>query len=206
MFTGLIREIGRVIQNRDNKLKIVSNLTPSLGDSIAVNGVCLTVIDTFKGGFFVEVADETRKIIPFEKFEGRVHLEPAMKMGERFEGHIVQGHIDTIGVIKSITKGENGVEFIIEVDKEVSPYLIPKGSIAVDGVSLTINSVRDNIFSLMIIPHTMQNTLFKDYGVGSKLNIETDLFARYVANILKSWQKRDKTLSWQEIDSISLSY
>ena len=205
MFTGLIREMGEVVEYHQNILKIKSSLKPKIGDSIAVNGVCLTVIDTFDSGFSVEVADETRRVVPTQKFEGVVHLEPAMSMGDKFEGHIVQGHIDTIGVIKDIKSGENATEYIISVSPEYIKYIVPKGSITIDGVSLTVNSVYEDSFRLTIIPHTVKETLFQYYKVGSKVNIETDFFARYIEHIL-SHRDKNSSLNWQMIDDIQMSY
>ncbi len=206
MFTGLIREVGKVVQDNQHFLTIHSTLKPKIGDSIAVNGVCLTVTNTLDKGFVVEVADETRRIIPSEKFKGDVHLEPAMQLSDRFEGHIVQGHIDTIGTIESIQSGENATEFFIRIDESKVAYLVPKGSVTIDGISLTINEVGSDWFRLTIIPHTLENTLFKQYTIGTKLNIETDLFARYIEHILKNRQNSKQQMSWSNIDAISLSF
>jgi riboflavin synthase len=206
MFTGLIREIGTVTDDRNHLLTIRSSLRPQIGDSIAVNGVCLTVVEVLPDGFRVEAADETRRIVPPEKLKGRVHLEPAMRMGERFEGHIVQGHVDTVATLRNIERGENAVEYIFAVDPEQIPYIVPKGSVAVDGVSLTVNEVGDDWFRLTIIPHTVENTLFRDYRVGTKVNIETDLFARYIEHILRRREAGKKGMSWAEIDAMSMSF
>ncbi len=133
-----------------------------------------------------------------------------MVMGDRFEGHIVQGHIDTIGRVASIESGEKGFSYSIEVDSSKIAYIVPKGSITIDGISLTVNSVKDSLFEITVIPHTFENTLFKTYKVGTLLNIETDLFARYIAHILlhrNAGHKRDNlSWSWREIDSINMSY
>jgi riboflavin synthase len=206
LFTGLIREIGEVVSYKGDSLKIRSSISPKLGDSIAVNGVCLTVINLWDGGFWVETADETRSIIPKEKLSGFVHLEPAMSMGDRFEGHIVQGHIDTIGKVKSISKGENGVFFDIWIEPSKIALLIPKGSVTIDGISLTVNWVKESSFGVTIIPHTFENTLFKSYKIDTKLNIETDLFARYIDHILRARHNQKNNISWEEIDSISMIY
>jgi len=205
MFTGLIREIGEVKSFSNNILTIKSNLNPKIGDSIAVNGVCLTVTSVFDNLFSVELSSETRDIIDISKFQKEVHLEPAMGVNDRFEGHIVQGHIDCIGVVESIHRRENGVDFIIKVPKRCIKYIAPKGSIAVDGVSLTINEVYQDSFRLTIIPHTLNNTLIKDYKVGTKVNIETDIFARYIEHLLNR-NRKDNRLSWDYIDSILMSY
>jgi riboflavin synthase len=126
-----------------------------------------------------------------------------MQMGDRFEGHIVQGHIDTIGTISKIENLGNSFNFYIKVEKNISHLIVPKGSITIDGVSLTVNDIQDEVFRLTIIPHTMENTIFKKYKVGTKVNIETDLFARYIYNILKN---RKSETSWNEIDSIMARY
>jgi riboflavin synthase len=206
VFTGLIREIGTVTADRDHHLSIRSSLRPQIGDSIAVNGVCLTVTERTPEGFRVEAADETRRIVPPEKLRGRVHLEPAMRMGDRFEGHIVQGHVDAVGTLRRIEKGENATEYIFAVDPEQIPYIVPKGSVAIDGVSLTVNEVGDDWFRLTIIPHTVENTLFREYRVGTRVNIETDLFARYIEHILRSREGRKRGMSWAEIDAMSMSF
>ena len=206
MFTGLIREIATVKRYENNILTIQSSYRPKLGDSIAVNGVCLTVIALGNGRFDLEVADETRRIVPPEKFQGKVHIEPAMKIDDRFEGHIVQGHVDTIGTVTQITPGKNATEFLIQVPPESIPHIIPKGSIAVDGISLTVNEVYDDAFRLTIIPHTLKHTLMHRYKQGTKVNIETDMFARYIDHILRHRQNTKRTLSWQEIDAMSISF
>ena len=206
MFTGLIREIATVKSYQNNILSIQSEHKAKLGDSIAINGVCLTVIKINSDGFDLELADETRSIIDKSKISNKVHLEPAMQMNDRFEGHIVQGHIDCIGEVVKITKRENGTDFIIKVDPKYIVYIVPKGSIAIDGISLTVNDVHDDRFRLTIIPHTLENTLMKEYKTGTKLNIETDLFARYIDHILSHRSKKKKTMSWEEIDAIVMSY
>ena len=206
MFTGLIREIAEATSIDGKEIKIKSSLKPKIGDSIAVNGICLTVTSTDSDSFSVEAADETRRIVPPDKLIGKVHLEPAMMMGDRFEGHIVQGHVDTVGTIIDIQKGENAVEFIISIDPKYIKYIIPKGSIAIDGVSLTVNEVYQDSFRLTIIPHTIENTLFKYYKVGTKVNIETDLFARYIEHILAHKEHNKRGLNWQEIDAIQMSF
>jgi len=205
MFTGLIRELATVKSYQNNILSIRSKHKAKIGDSIAVNGVCLTVVRLHSDGFDVELADETRSIIDESRLKGKVHIEPAMQMSDRFEGHIVQGHIDCIGKIEQISKRDNGVDFVISVPTDQMAYIVPKGSITIDGVSLTVNEVYDDRFRLTIIPHTMQQTLFGEYQIGTKVNIETDLFARYIENILSHRQKR-KSMSWGEIDTIQMSY
>jgi len=205
MFTGLIREIATVKSYQNNILTIKSKHPAKLGDSIAINGVCLTVIKLHSDGFDLELADETRSIIDESKISGQVHLEPAMMMNDRFEGHIVQGHVDCVGTVTQITPRENATDFIITVDEKYITHIVPKGSITIDGISLTVNDVGDDNFRLTIIPHTLNETLMKNYKIGTKLNIETDVFARYIDHIL-SHRSSKKSMSWDEIDNIQMTY
>ena len=205
MFTGLIREIATVKNYSNNILTIESKHKAKIGDSIAINGVCLTVIQVNEDGFDLELADETRSIIDESKLSGKVHIEPAMQMSDRFEGHIVQGHVDCVGVVESITALENGTDFIIKVEEQYIAHIIPKGSITIDGISLTVNDVYKDSFRLTIIPHTLKETLMSNYVVGTKLNIETDVFARYIDHILEHRSRR-KSMSWDEVDSMQMGY
>ena len=205
MFTGLIREIATVKSYKNNILTIKSKHAAKLGDSIAINGVCLTVIKVHSDGFDLELADETRSIIDESKISGKVHMEPAMMMNDRFEGHIVQGHVDCVGIVSSIRKRENATDFIITVDKKYIAHIIPKGSITIDGISLTVNDVGSDNFRLTIIPHTLKETLMKNYKIGTKLNIETDVFARYIDHIL-AHRSAKKSMSWDDVDNMQMSY
>jgi len=205
MFTGLIREIATVKNYSNNILTIQSKHQANLGDSIAINGVCLTVIQVNSDGFDLELADETRSIIDESKLNGEVHIEPAMQMSDRFEGHIVQGHVDCVGVVAKITPLENATDFLIKVEPKYIAHIIPKGSITIDGISLTVNDVYEDSFRLTIIPHTLRETLMRDYVIGTKLNIETDVFARYIDHILTHREKR-KSMNWDDVDNIQMSY
>ena len=202
MFTGLIREFAEVVGYENNLLTLKATYKPSIGDSIAVNGVCLTVVSVFDGGFRVELSLETRALIAVEHLKGQVHMEPALSLGDKLDGHMVQGHVDCVGEVKSIHMRENGVDIYISLPKEFITFVIPKGSIAIDGVSLTVNDVGQSDFRLTIIPHTFEKTLFKSYKVGRRVNIETDMFARYIYHMFK----RDKGLDWVSIDRIMASY
>jgi riboflavin synthase len=202
MFTGLIREVATVKSFSNNILTLKAKHKAKLGDSIAINGACLTVINTFNDGFSVELSPESQKLLAMENYKNEVHIEPAMMMGDRFEGHIVQGHIDTVGVILDIKNNQNSYDIFIEVEKEFISYIIPKGSITIDGVSLTINDVFENSFRLTIIPHTMKETIFKNYKKGTRVNIETDMFARYISHIVSHKQNNQTSLTWNEIDAI----
>ncbi len=198
MFTGLIREFATVVSYQNNILNIRAKYKPNIGDSIAVNGVCLTVVSLGNDSFALELSNETRSIMSVNNLKGKVHIEPAMKLSDRLEGHIVQGHVDCQGIIKSIAKNQNATDFYITHPKEFSKYIAPKGSIAIDGVSLTVNEANDGEFRLTIIPHTFELTLFDEYAVGTKVNIETDMFARYIYHMIHG----KKSLSWNEVDSM----
>ena len=200
MFTGLIREMAKVVSLVNSTLTIKAEFKPKIGDSIAVNGACLTVVKILSNTFSVELSPESQKILALDNYKNNVHIEPAMLASDRFEGHIVQGHIDCIGNIAQIKQNGNSTDFFIQLPEKFIKFVIPKGSIAIDGISLTVNDVDKikNIFKLTIIPYTFQNTLFKKYKINTKVNIETDMFARYIFDI---FQKKDD-LSWDNVDKI----
>jgi riboflavin synthase len=204
MFTGLIREMAKVESFIGSTLTLKAEYKPKIGDSIAINGACLTVVSIKGNNFSVELSPESQAHLALENYKSKVHMEPAMVMGDRFEGHIVQGHVDCIGIIKSIKNNGNSWDYYVEIPNEFVKFMIPKGSVTIDGVSLTINDVykSKNQFRLTIIPHTVDNTLFKEYKVSSRVNVETDMFARYVYNIFAN--KND--LSWDQVDSIMARY
>lgn len=204
MFTGLIREMAKVVSLNNSLLTLKAKYTPKIGDSIAINGACLTVVKVTKDTFSVEVSPESQKILAMENYKNEVHIEPAMMMGDRFEGHIVQGHVDCLGTVSAIKNNGNSTDFFISLPCEYSKFIIPKGSITIDGVSLTVNEVLKDSFRLTIIPHTIKNSLFKTYSIGSKVNLETDMFARYVYNIFKN--SNDSKMSWNDVDKIMAAY
>ena len=191
----------------NNILTLKADYSPKIGDSIAINGACLTAIKISDNTFSVELSPESQKTLAMGNYSGLVHMEPAMMMGDRFEGHIVQGHVDCIGEISDIRDNGNSTDFFIKIPKEYLKFVIQKGSITVDGISLTVNDVftLSNSFRLTIIPHTIENTLFKTYQVNSKVNIETDMFARYVYNVFNKTDEKNK-LSWDDVDKVMAEY
>jgi riboflavin synthase len=203
MFTGLIREIAEVQNLSENLLTIKANYQPKIGDSIAINGACLTVVAISGGIFSVELSPETQSVLAMENYKDFVHIEPAMMIGDRFEGHIVQGHIDCIGSISNIIQNGNSIDFFIVLPHEYMKYIISKGSVTVDGISLTVNEVLKDSFRLTVIPYTVENTLFNSYSLNSKVNIETDMFARYIHNMIKP---NENSLEWADVDKIMSSY
>ena len=206
MFTGLIREIATVKSLQGATLSIKAKHQAKLGDSIAINGACLTVTEVLNDGFSVELSPESQKHLAMENYKDEVHIEPAMMMGDRFEGHIVQGHVDAIGEVVEIKENGNSYDIFIKVEKKFIPYMVPKGSITVDGISLTLNDVEEDRVRLTIIPHTMKETLFRNYKKGSRVNIETDMFARYISHILAHQSSTKNSLSWDEVDAINAVY
>ncbi len=198
MFTGLIREIATVKSFDGTKLCIAARHRPKLGDSIAINGACLSVVELREDGFCVELGRESKNVVALENYKGRVHIEPAMRLSDRIEGHILQGHIDCVGTITRIVPSRESTDFYIQIPKEFIKFVIPKGSIAVDGVSLTVNEVFEESFRLTIIPITLKETLFGSYRVGRRVNIETDMFARYLYYMFK----KERSLDWETIERI----
>jgi riboflavin synthase len=180
VFNGLIREIAKVKSFTNNILTLKSKYIPSIGDSVAINGVCLTAIKIFNDGFSVELSPETQQKIAIENYKNLVHIEPAMRLSDRIDGHLLQGHIDCIGEILDIKKNKNSYDVIIKISPDYMKFVIDKGSIAIDGVSLTVNDTWIDRFRLTIIPHTFENTLFKYYKIHQRVNVETDMFARYI--------------------------
>ena len=283
MFNGLIREIAQVASFSGDLLRLRAKYRPALGDSVAVNGACLSVTRLFADGFTVQLSSETARVIAAQNLRGPVHIEPAMRLGEHIDGHLIQGHVDAVGEIYKISKLASGVDFFIRAPLHIAPLLAPKGSVAIDGVSLTINevleggdmhgrnfnsqgldggnfthkelrganfngaSLRGQNFSgsnsvrnlnflganlkseaqscairLTIIPLTLKDTLFGSYEIGRRVNIETDLLARYVAAQLRfaggqpvrgtdtarddSAEGEKDGLSWDAVDKILSLY
>ena len=210
MFNGLIREIAQVASYSQNTLRLKAAYRPILGDSVAVNGACLSVTQLHADGFSVELSAETRAHIATENLRGRVHIEPAMRLADRVDGHLLQGHVDAIGEVAHIERRENGVDFYINLPSSVMPLMANKGSIAVEGVSLTINEVLPTGVRLTIIPITFRESLFGEFKPGRRVNVESDLLARYVARQLefgRSAQNGDKSeISWDESQHIASLY
>ncbi len=157
-----------------------------LGDSIATNGICLTVVAFDQHSFTADVSNETLTRTAFANYQvnEQVNLEKAMLPTTRFGGHIVSGHIDGVATINSITNNGNSIEYWLSMAADVAPYIAEKGSITIDGVSLTVNSLTDDQFRLTIVPHTSEQTIMPSYQVGSKVNLEVDVMARYIERLM----------------------
>ena len=194
MFTGIIKDRGTISAiNRhggDVRLTVSSAGLPwsdfEPGESIAVNGVCLTAIALHENGFDTDVSVETLDVTGLGRLEvgSPVNLEPAISLGERLGGHLVSGHVDCTGTVTSRAADARSIRLVIEVPAEYSRYMAKKGSVCLDGVSLTINEVSGNHFEVNIIPHTVEVTIIGNYTVGTVVNVEVDLLARYIERLL----------------------
>jgi riboflavin synthase len=194
MFTGIISAIGDIasLEERggDVRLTIRSgnlNLTDvQLGDSIACNGTCLTAVELTGEGFVADVSVETLNLTTIGNWQtgSRINMEKAMQATDRFGGHIVSGHVDGIGEVVALEEDARSWCFRLRAPREIAKYIAHKGSITVDGTSLTVNVVEGAEFELNIVPHTMQHTVMGDYKVGTKVNLEVDLVARYLERLL----------------------
>ena len=203
MFTGIVEEMGKIIRvekgAKSSRLtvsgdKIFSDL--KLGDSVATNGVCLTVTSFSKGIFTADVMNETLKRSNLGELRqgSMVNLERAMIANGRFGGHIVSGHIDGTGVITKIEQDDIAVWYTIRADRKIMKYIIEKGSVAIDGISLTIAKVTDNDFSVSLIPHTAKETVLGYKKTGDTVNLETDVVGKYIEHFL-SFKEEPETKS-----------
>jgi riboflavin synthase len=193
MFTGIISAIGKIaeLEHRQGDVRISIHAPElgfedvGLGDSIACNGVCLTAVELIDQGFIADVSVETLSLTTIEhwRVDTGINLEKAMQASDRFGGHIVSGHVDGIGEVVSLHEDARSWRFTIKAPANLAKYIAQKGSITVDGTSLTVNAVNGSEFELNIVPHTMIHTVISDYQVGSKVNLEVDLIARYLERL-----------------------
>ena len=192
MFTGLVEAIGTLVAVRGTspvRLVIQSELPTAevrLGDSVAINGCCLTVVDKGSDTLEFEAATETLKVTTLGGFRAgrRVHLERALRVGDRLDGHLVAGHVDAIGSLKSREQRGSTLYLGIEAPDAVSRLTVDRGSITLDGVSLTVTEVKNRVISVGLIPHTLTATALGDLSLGASLNLEADMIARYVSKLM----------------------
>ncbi len=201
MFTGIIEGMGTIARiartGAGLRLKIEADFDLDnlrTGDSIAVNGACLTAVSFDKRQFEADVSPETVEKTTFSDIRPnfRVNLERALRLSDRIDGHLVSGHVDGTGVVKNINKKSNAIIIGFQVPKELGLYMIPKGSVAVDGVSLTINFCEDEYFEVSIIPHTASLTTIGFKKIGDMVNIETDMIGKYVKKFVTGFEGFDK--------------
>jgi len=204
VFTGLIEEVGKVksIIKEKNGLRITisSDLILDdikIDDSVAVNGTCLTVVAFDKMGFTVQAVQESVSLttLKFLKIGNLVNTERALRLDSRLGGHIVQGHIDGVGEISKVLNNGLSIDYFIKVDSSLEKYIVKKGSITLDGISLTVSDIKGNILSVSIIPHTVKNTIIDSWKMGSKINIETDILGRYIEKLLSGNKSNESKLT-----------
>lgn len=193
MFTGIVAEVGRVIRceqtDRGRRLTVEARgITEDLevGDSVAVNGICLTAVEVDPPRFQMEAVSETlaRTNLGDATEDSSVNLERPVRLGGRLDGHVVQGHVDGVGVVLDIQPEGESRRVVLSVPEELERYLVYKGSVAVDGVALTVTAVARRSFEVALIPHTLASTILGSWKVGDKANIEVDILAKYVEKLL----------------------
>ncbi|MBL28306.1 MAG: riboflavin synthase [Rhodospirillaceae bacterium] len=194
MFTGIITDLGRIraVERRDDTRMVVETRFPTeeiaIGASVACSGACLTVVERGPGWFAVDVSDETLSCTTLADWRvgTKVNLERALRVGDELGGHLVTGHVDGVGAIAARTPTGGSIVFSVDFPTELRAYIAAKGSIAVDGVSLTVNHVAEDRFSVNIVPHTQQETTFGVLEPGARVNLEVDMLARYVSRYLSA--------------------
>lgn len=207
MFTGIVEEVGhirRIIKrNRAERLTVSCSRVlegTKIGDSIAVNGACLTVVSMDENSFDADVTPETMRRTAFSLFRpgSPVNLERALRLSDRLGGHIMMGHVDGVGHIISMTKEDNAVNISISLDRQWMRYVIEKGSIAVDGISLTVAERKNNSFSIALIPHTGSETALLLKHSGDPVNIECDYLGKYIEQLMKEGPAEGLTMGMLE--------
>lgn len=202
MFTGIIEEVGVVKEIRRGRRSAILHIRcqevlsgTKIGDSIAVNGVCLTVTSMNDNGYTADVMAETldRSSLGLLSRGSRVNLERAMAADGRFGGHMVAGHIDGTGKIREVWRDETAVWYRIGAGSDILRYIVEKGSITIDGISLTVVSVLEDNFCVSVIPHTQANTTLSDRKPGDRVNLETDIIGKYVEKLIKPQETEKKS-------------
>ncbi|MFK5915675.1 MAG: riboflavin synthase [Woeseiaceae bacterium] len=213
MFTGIIQSVGEVAtieaKGDDARVCILTNeldlADVQLGDSIAVNGVCLTAVELPGDGFWADVSGETLSCTTFKSLSvgTKVNLEKALTPTTRLGGHLVSGHVDGIGTVVERFNDGRSVRFRIQTPDEMAKYIAEKGSVCVDGISLTVNAVKGAVFELNIVPHTLQETTMAQFKVGTEVNLEVDIIARYLERLILGNKAADATTSGISMDMLS---
>ncbi|MDC3188399.1 riboflavin synthase [Pseudoalteromonas elyakovii] len=203
MFTGIIEATGKIVEltqkQGDLAIRIQSaNLDMKdvkLGDSIATNGVCLTVVAKHSDGFSADLSNETISLTGFAHYKKgqTVNLEKAMQPVSRLGGHLVSGHVDGIATVESISPNARATEYWLSTDNDLMKYIPYKGSVCIDGISLTVNEVEQNRFKLTIVPHTAEQTTIAEFQVGTQVNLEVDQIARYLERLIKGAEQPSRS-------------
>ncbi|MBD0330673.1 MAG: riboflavin synthase [Thermoleophilia bacterium] len=182
MFTGIVRERGRVASFNGGRLVVETSVGADVGDSVALDGVCLTVVDARDGTLAFDVVPET--LARAKPFRAEVNVEPALRAGDPLGGHYVQGHVDGVGRVRSLVPEDRGRRAWVEAPAAIARYLVEKGSVAVDGVSLTVAAVAKGAFAVALVPHTLEATTLGSLAPGDEVNLEVDVLAKYVERLL----------------------
>jgi riboflavin synthase len=186
VFTGLVREVGTVVSFEDGRLRVESSIAAAIGDSVAIDGVCVTVVDGDRKTLAFDAVPETLARTTIRRLEpgAAVNLEPALRAGDALGGHYVQGHVDGVGRIRSVEPEGNGRRVWVDAPPEVLHFCVEKGSIAVDGVSLTVADLDGDGFAVALVPHTLTVTTLGDAAAGDEVNLESDVLAKYVEKLV----------------------
>lgn len=204
MFTGIVEEIGSISGIKQGKNSEILTIKAKkvledtkIGDSIAVNGICLTVTALSSDSFTADVMHETinRSSLSKLKYGSKVNLERAMPVNGRFGGHIVSGHVDGTGTIINIKPDDNAIWYKIQANQQILKYIVEKGSITIDGISLTVAKVSETDFSISAIPHTVEQTILKEKRQGDIVNLETDILAKYIEKLLNHTQNKQSKIT-----------
>jgi riboflavin synthase len=195
MFTGIVSANGKIssVDRQDGQARFsiatgeLDMVGVQLGDSIAVNGVCLTVIEFAADSFSADLSRETLDLTTLgeARVDASVNLERALALGDSLGGHMVTGHVDGVGTVRSVTPDAGSIRLAIEAPEPLARYIAQKGSVCIDGVSLTVNGVEGAVFDLMIVPHTQAATVIDNYESGTLVNIEVDMIARYLERLMQ---------------------
>lgn len=205
MFTGIIEDIGSISEIRKSGGKwefciktVFGDRSIHEGDSIAIDGVCLTVTRFEKGMFYADASLETLSLTTLKdkKTGSKVNIERAMPPDGRFGGHFVMGHVDGIGTITNISKAGDSIRIEVEIPSDLSRYIVKKGSIAINGISLTVNEQRGNMFTVNVIPFTVSKTTIGEKNISDKVNIETDIIGKYIESFMDKSNKKGITMNF----------
>jgi riboflavin synthase alpha subunit len=183
VFTGIVRDVGRVVSFDGARLVIETSVTAETGDSVAIDGVCLTVLAAHEGRLTFDVVPETLGRV--KRFGAEVNVEPALRAGDPLGGHYVQGHVDAVGRVQSVEAEGEGLRVFVEAPDDVLRYCVEKGSIAVDGVSLTVAELAEDAFAVALVPHTLSGTTLSTLVPGQGVNLEADVLAKYVERVVR---------------------
>jgi riboflavin synthase len=183
VFTGIVRDVGRVVSFDGSRLVVETVVEGSIGDSIAVDGICLTVVSAQNGSLVFDVHAETLGRV--KPFGGEVNVEPPLHAGDPLGGHYVQGHVDGVGRVQSVEAEGEGLRVFVEAPPEILRYCVEKGSVAIDGVSLTVAELAGDAFAVALVPHTLAATTLATLVPGRAVNLEVDILAKYVERLTR---------------------